>query len=580
MNRALPRIRLSIIVLFFLVPLASFAATSTTDIMPEPAAPLVTACPVITASTIDITPKVGTYVVGDDIVLRVVVTSAECPLIGVEASIEYDPKEVTVTSVSREGSLLTSWTQEPSINEEIGEILFGGTLATSTPLTDGLMLTIHARPLRVGEMRMSFKNESAIHEGSGGNILTGFTSGKYRINPKELGDLSVVSVPASEEVVAGEVLGAATSAPAVIVSSPTHPNQSAWYNASSSSFLFQFDGEITSLRLGFDQKLNGRARIAYTPIVNTKEIVDLENGVWFLHVSAVLAEGETYETSYQIQTDRTLPENFTAKEVVRSDNSDPNITIMVNATDTISGIDHYEFALDGGVSERWESLSDGEFHHNVVSPGTHELTALVYDKAGNMLSQKLSFEVISLSSPRLSLKDPNVQEGEVLALSIESLPGATVDISISRNGDSPTIEHTVMDATGKGEFESALTLSPGSYSVVAIATDARGATSKESERIGVTVSSSLWGLMSRHPLIPIGILGLIFIAALGFFMFRKMRADDGREFIDDEEPVTSYESTPTAREISERQEVSSSRGQVVLQPRSRNIEVHAPPTRL
>lgn len=567
--------------LLFLVPIASFAATSTTDIIPEPAVRLMTACPVTSASTIDVTPKVGTYAVGDDVVLRVVVTSADCPLIGVEASIEYDPKAVTVASVSREGSLLTSWTQEPSINEEIGEILFGGTLATSTPLTDGLMLTIHARPLRVGEMRMSFKNESAIHEGSGGNILTGFTSGKYRINPKELGDLSATPAPILEETpIVGEVLGAATSAPAVVVSSPTHPNQSAWYNASSSAFLFQFDGEITSLRLGFDQKLNGHARIAYTPIVNAKEISDLENGVWFLHVSAVLAEGGTYETSYQIQTDRTPPENFTAKEVARSDNSDPNITIMVNATDTISGIDHYEFALDGGASLRWESLSDGEFHHNVVSPGTHELTAFVFDKAGNMLSQKLSFEVTSLPSPRLSLRDPNVHEGEALALGIESLPGATVDISISRNGDSPTIEHMVMDATGKGDFESALTLSPGSYSVVAIATDARGATSKESERIGVTVSSSLWGLMSRHPLIPIGIFGLIFIAVFGLFMFRKMRVGDPREFVDDEEPATSYEPTPATREIPEPREVANSRGQVVLQPRARNIEVHAPPTRL
>lgn len=577
---------LGIATLLFL-PAVSFAAILTTDATTSTPVELASSCPVssLEKHSLDITPDTGTYSVGDKMDLSVTATSPDCPIMTFAGQLEYNPNAIEVVSITPDASLVTHW-DEPGIDKDLGHVTFSGMFASSTVLKNArLLFVIHAIPRRVGEnIQIKFLNAQLVHPNDGNNVITGVTSGrKYRIVPKELGEpIAPVTPPVEEVASAGEVLGAATASPAVIVSSPTHPNQSAWYNASSSAFLFQFPGAVSSFRLGFDQKKDGDVRRGNLPVAISKEIPNLQNGIWFLHVSAGLSDGGTFEAGYQIQVDRTLPQNFVVKEVARSDNSDPDFTVSVSATDTYSGVDHYEFSLDGGAFERWESLTDGQFHRSVTTPGTHEVAAAVFDKAGNTLMQKLSFEVTYLPSPRIVLKQKEVSEGGALGLTIESESGATVDVSISRNGDSPTIEHLTLDATGKGEFESALTLSPGSYSVAAVAMSGRGAISKESERLGITVSSSVWGLMSRHPLIPVGVLVLLFFAAAGLFFFRRMQGGDGEEYIDEAEEayVPAYEPVRSSREVPEIREAISSRGQVVLQPRARVIEVRLPPTRL
>lgn len=595
MNTRASTRRIVIGALLFFVPMVSCAATLSTDSPTSTPVELASSCPVAHTllRTIDIVPKTGTYAVGDNIELRVSATSPDCSIMNIGGKISYNPNAVEVVSITPDASLLTTW-QEPAINKDIGEVFFGGAFSTSTLLDGRMLFTIHAIARRVGEKTpITFEYGELVHPNDGSNVIDAFTSGNYRIVPRELGEsLEPPESPAAGVPSSGEVLGAATASPAVIISSPTHPNQGAWYNASTSAFLFQYPGAVTGLKLGFDGKRDGRARITYAPIVNTKEVGNLENGIWFLHVSAALSGGGSYETSYQVQVDRTLPENFTAKFIPRDDDSNPDITIAVSATDTYSGVDHYEFALDGGALERWESLTDGRFHHIVASPGAHELTAMVYDKAGNTLSQKISFEVTYLPPPAIAIKDTTLSEGDTLLLDIDSLPGATVNISLSRNGDSPTVEHMTMDSTGKGEFESALTLSPGSYSVVAAVVSAKGGMSKESERIGVTVTSSAWGILSRHPMMLFGILGLLFFGALGLFLFRRMQYAESSDVVSDEEAeeeVVPYEPIRSARNVRdahdtrnahEIHDMLSNPGQVILQARTKPVEMRLPPTRL
>ena len=567
-------------ILFLALPATTFATDEVSVTATDTVVSLPVACPVTTSSTIDLEPKIGTYIAGEEVTLRIVVTSVDCPVIGVEARLTYNPNTVRISDVSREGSMLNSWTQEPTINGEIGEILFGGTLATSTVLNGALMITLHATPLRAGEMYIRFENEAVIHDGDGNNIVTGFTSGKYRINPQELAEPSDPEPIFLDNKDEGEVLGATTESPAVIISSPTHPNQSSWYNASSSSFLFKFQGEVKQLRLSFDQNKDGRGKVLSSPIVITKEIADLENGIWFLHASATVSSGATSLNTYQIQVDQIPPENLELKEIERDDSSDPNIVFEVTATDTISGIDHYEFSLDGGAPEHWESVANDQYHHNVAIPGTHEITITAFDKAGNTISRQTSFEIAFLPQPHIKLQDQSVHEGDSLALQIESVPGATLDITISRNSDSPTVEHTTMDAEGKMIFESALALSPGSYTVIAIARDQRGGVSQESERLEVEVSSSLWGLTTRHPLIPISIIGLLILLSLGVLAFKKINLADDEEYIDESTEIPAYAMAQVEQEDVRGTQTESIDGQIILQPRIRRICTTLPPTRL
>jgi hypothetical protein len=180
-------------------------------------------------ATMEIAPSVGTHKVYDDVTLYVLISSDNQDVSAVEGHLSYNPKELTVTHVSKNNSPISSWTQEPLVNAELGEIVFGGALATATKMKSTTVLTFRVRPERSGETRIRFDGGAAIisADGLGSNILTSFKSGKYRILPEDLSDepalggtptpTPVIASSASNNAQSGEVLGFATQTPPLVV---------------------------------------------------------------------------------------------------------------------------------------------------------------------------------------------------------------------------------------------------------------------------------------------------------------------------------------------------------------------------
>lgn len=474
--------------------------------------------------TIALSPATGTYVVDEDVALNILASSGGQLSNAVEGQLSYDPKEITITSTSRDGSLVNSWTEEPSVDAESGVISFGGMLATSTILDHSLILVLHLIPLRAGEVRVHFENGTIVHaaDGTGGNILTGFGDGRYNINPK------ILSEELEHSSSQGEVLGVSTGTPMVVITSRTHPSQDVWYSASSSVFAFQALPDTTGLRLGFDKKENGEAHVVYNSVITEKKIDNLEDGVWYLHLSASDSDARTFETSYRVNIDRSPPENFTVNEVLRTDTTDPNLLFEIHATDAPSGVDHYTFRIDDQEPMNWIDDGGHQFRHTTLLRGTHELTVSVFDKAGNMVSQKHSFEVAYLPSPHLTLLESSLHEGDVLPLSIDAPANAALDVFLARNGDATIVEKALASGAGSVNFLSNVVLVPGTYDVWAVATKPDGALSKESEHILVEVSSSIWGLITRHTLIPPALLALLFLMVISVHLFKKINKQGGQ----------------------------------------------------
>jgi hypothetical protein len=280
-------------------------------------------------ATMEISPSVGTYNVYEDVTLHVTVTSNGKFVNAVEGRLSFNPKELTVTHVTHDDSPVTSWTQEPSVDSELGTVLFGGALATSTRLAGTTILTLRVRPERVGEMRLRFEGGAAIisADGLGTNVLTGFKSGKYRIQPEEFSDEAVAATPASTPAL-GEVLGVAT-----IVAAPP--------------------------------------------------------------------------------ADHTPPADFVLAEVEGREESDPVVVVTVAATDTLSGIAYYTFAVDGGEAVQWQDRGSHHFVYRATTLGVHTLSGVVYDRAGNTSTQILR-STISASSSASLLSGEGTDEALVL----------------------------------------------------------------------------------------------------------------------------------------------------------------------
>jgi hypothetical protein len=340
----------------------------------------------------------------------------------------------------------------------------------------------------------------------------------------------------------------------------------------------------TAMRLGFDKKKDATAHTVYKPVIIEKQIDRLEDGVWYLHFSADVLGGDESRIDYQINVDRSSPKDFSIHEVSRADQSIPEVIFMLSATDTVSGIDHYSFSVDGGQHIDWKDDGTHQFHYRAPLPGTHELVAMVFDKAGNSLSEKLSFEVTYIAPPRLTIPHQSFKEGSNLVLSVESVPHATVSISLLHDGDPAITENTTTDDKGQVNFSSATKLLPGAYKVSAVAVAENGATSKKSDDSTFSVSISYIALISRHPLIPVVVIVFALFLFFAWRAFKNYSSGDEEDYLEEDENEDETDEYVEDDEYVEEVDISlpapSSNGQVILQPRKQATKLTPPPTRL
>lgn len=527
-------------------------------------------------AAIFLSPITGTYTTGATFTLSVMVSSGGEAINAIEGKLEFDPKEIAVVSADKGNSVLTSWTVEPTFSNETGDLSFGGLLSTSTVLARGEVLKFTVQTLRTGELHIRFASGAAVHaaDGTGGNILSQLSGGVYVTKPNET-DPTVPSESApiqSGEIPSGEVLGAATG---TAITSTTHPDQEAWYATTTAVLDWGIPAGTTNILLSLDKRVDGEGVNAYTPDTHEKIIRDIKDGVWYFHLTRLNVSGQRDTSTYRIAVDTTPPSAFAVSEVARKDPSVPNIAIAVSATDTPSGIDHFVFKLDEGQEVSW--VDDGTHVYNLagVSVGAHTLEAYAVDRAGNRTPGHLTFNIEHLPTPTLTVLNSAFIEGDKLKLSLTSVPNATLDVRIARRDTSPATEEFTVDEKGKGIFESALPLQPGSYAVSIIAHSQNGALSKESEQSTFEVNSSFLGVMKRHPMIPVALLSLIALLAIAWYVWKNMfsQREDTEDGDNDNGPVAE-EPVPETEPLRKK---APQGGTVVLEKKK---QVVMPATRL
>lgn len=533
-------------------------------------------------ATLFLSPITGTYIAGDTFTVSVAVDSGGTLVNAIEGKLEYDPKELTMLSVSKTNSVLSSWVSEPVFDNKLGTLSFGGSLATATALTRETVLKFEVRGQRSGEFRIRFVSGAAIHaaDGTGGNIVSALNNGIYEIVPM-INDPSAPIAAAQEGEITstnGEVLGAATG---TTITSPTHPDQTLWYALATSTLNWDLPSGLSGIRLSLDKKENGVGNISYPPTLHQKIISNIHDGVYYFHVTRDASDGESETTNYKLQIDTMAPTGVTVTEVERTDPTNPHVAVTVNATDTMSGIDHYEFTIDGGSPTNWTDAGGHIYTPPASAAGTHQLIAMAVDKAGNKASSNLAFTVNSLPTPVVTLVNPKLSEESKLKLSVVTVPNATLVIAVQKGDSSPVTEEYNVDAAGRGEFESALALVPGTYIISATARNALGALSPLSEKQTIEVSASTMGVIKRHPLIPVAAIALVVLLALAWwFLFMRGRDEEVIDEAADESYDDNYAEEPDPRDAYvERTPVSTNQfsGTVVLEKKKK---VQMPATRL
>lgn len=505
-------IRIASLVLFAFAPLFAFAQTG---------------------ASLYFTPITSSADTGGELVVRVMINTAGQSINAADGRIVFDPKELAVERIDIDESIFSSWPTAPRYDNLLGEIVFGGSLAATTTYIGerGELFRVVFRGLRTGETRLRFDTGSAVlaGDGTGGNILAETKVGVYVFSPVETAPPNQ-SAPTPEFQGGangeGEVLGAQIEA---IVSS-THPDESVWSKERTASFQWSNSPSVVRVLTALSERSNGRGIRAFTPPISERTVEELPEGVWYFTVTQEFVDGSEKTLRYKLMIDATPPSVFEIREDDVRAKTDPEVRFFVSATDTLSGIDHIEFSLDGATPVRWENLSERTYALSGLAFGEHQLRAVAYDRAGNSLERTVKFTVDPLPSPLLTIENSNISEGDVIRISGTAMRGSTLRVYLTPRGGETSVRSVPVREDGTFFFESDIAMAPGVYTISADIVDDRGATSDRIAEETIVVSATVWGMISRHPMLLIAAFaGIVCLALLGFAVRRFLRGRDEEE---------------------------------------------------
>lgn len=338
---------------------------------------------------------------------------------------------------------------------------------------------------------------------------------------------------------------AATSTGELQITSSTHPDQNAWYKATTTALSWGLSADAESVRMSISSKPDSIPTRLYSKPISEKVIGDVAEGVWYFNLQAKNKNGWGPVAHFRIQIDTTNPEHFVAAEVLREDSTDPNPVFTFDAFDALSGIAVYDISLDGATSTIVQaaattspssSSTQTSYQLEKVAPGDHILSVQAVDKAGNSISQEVSFHVEALPAPTFVEYKKEATEGGVIVIKGVALPDAQVKIFVSKDGVGPTVEKVLADPKGNFTYGMFEKVQQGTYQFSAQTVNTLGAESAMSgsidiavKRSGVVVLSSM--IFGYLPIIGLAVLFTMFMW-FGWRAFRTFKKKLGKETIE------------------------------------------------
>jgi hypothetical protein len=128
------------------------------------------------AATIGFSPSSGNYHVGDTIQAKIVVNS-DTSINAVASHISFPTNLLTLSSISKSGSIISLWPQEPSFSNVSGTADLEGVVLNGYTGNSGSVATLIFKAKDVGQAVLQFTSASILaSDGNGTEVLTGSNS--------------------------------------------------------------------------------------------------------------------------------------------------------------------------------------------------------------------------------------------------------------------------------------------------------------------------------------------------------------------------------------------------------------------
>jgi hypothetical protein len=404
---------------------------------------------VLYAADLNVLPTSTTLAVGDTYTATLQVKSPSTSINAVSGTLSFPTELLSVVSISRTGSIVNFWAQEPTFSNTIGAVNFEGVvMSPGFTGSQGKILQVTFRAKHTGSGIIKLTNGSVLaNDGEGTNVLA------------LLGESTLVVTKAPqtiEEVVPTSEL----RAPSIV--SITHPDPTKWYQARDIRVSWDLPNAVTKVFAGINQKEDTVPVIATRNVRDYFELHNAHDGVWYAHAKLATASAISPTAHLKIQIDTTAPEAFTFEESNTSDTIRGHFVLTAN--DTMSGIAEYRFSIDGEPNYSVDVKDiTGEYTTPVLAMGTHTITGSVFDKAGNATSKTLTFQTSGLMTPKITESPDTVKKATPFEVKGHGDANIKVVISMEKAGVGVLSEEVRTDGVGDFVAQIAQTLTPGTY---------------------------------------------------------------------------------------------------------------------
>lgn len=434
----------------------------------------------VRGATLSLSPATGVYQAGDTFSVSVVVNTEGSSINASDATLSFNPKELSVVSVSRAGSIFNLWITEPTFSNTAGTISFGGGLPAGYTGSRGTIMNVTFRSLGSGTSRVTMTGGSVLaNDGRGTNVLTSMNSGSYTIQSKS-------TAPMPEVIV--EYVPPSNTPPAPVITSSTHGDTSVWYSLTTAELAWTVPAGVTAVRTLIDDKSTSIPSKVYETPINSIKLPDLPEGVSYFHLQFKNADGWGKVSHYRLAIDSKKPNSIKISLPADANMANPEQKLLVLVQDDTSEVKTFKVKVN--ATELFtvsDETGSGTIALPTLEPGYHVVTVEAFDQAGNSIVDTFSFTIESFDKLRFTEYPSRLNEEVIPVIMGMTRPDSIVHVVMQKIGSQPSTYTVNSDQEGLFTFIPEGTLSTGVYELSAYAIDSFGARSEMSDVVRIVV---------------------------------------------------------------------------------------------
>lgn len=468
-----------------------------------------------------LSPSANSSKIGQSFTATVFVSSAEQAMNAAQGTISFPADKLSVVSLSKSGSVVSLWIQEPSFSNSSGTVSFEGiVLNPGFTGSAGKMISINFKAKAAGDAVVSFSSGSILaNDGKGTGILSGFGNARFNIE-------SGVSAPAPP--ISTTPASSAKTPPAPMVYSSTHLNPNEWYNVSNLKFSWTITQDITGVSfLINDNPLSNPGSIS-DGLISEKQFKNIGEGVGYFHLRLRNASGWGAISHFKFNIDTEVPTDFTMDFSSKEEMLEHGLKIKFSVNDNLSRINRFEVKIN---NEEALSFLDNEsriYDLPILNPGKHTIVVKAFDNAGNFVADFKEIEIEALNPPEIKDYSSNLTIESFLVVKGSTYLGASLEIWVQKNTEIPVSHKMKADEFGNFVFIDEHKSETGVYKLWVEAVNELGFKTEKSKEIFITVQeSNLSRLKSvvKDLMVVISILvsSVLLLFFFTLFMFKKIK---------------------------------------------------------